>query len=157
MEPDASETDRMVAGNLRVLREGSGLSQAEVARRMRDYGHRWHQTTAGRIEGAVQPLGLAEAVHLAGILGVPLERLITPGEEAEDFRAAAEAHDSLRIAWAETVKAVRRLGAACDAAREAVPAARSSRHQRAREAGDAIETALGECTLKSALREAGES
>jgi transcriptional regulator with XRE-family HTH domain len=156
MEEDGHEADRTIAANLRILREGTGMSQAVLANRMRGYRWPWHATTVKRTESGEQALRFGELKDLAAILGVPVSRLITPGEEESEIRAASEARDSLRAAWAQTAKGAAGLASATEAARKALPAARSSRYPRAREMADAIESALAECTLESALREAGE-
>jgi hypothetical protein len=45
---------------------------------MSAFGYEWHQTLIGRIEAAQRPLRLNEAVDLAALYGVPLERLLRP-------------------------------------------------------------------------------
>jgi transcriptional regulator with XRE-family HTH domain len=157
MESDGHATSRLVAGNFRVLREGSGVSQAKVASEMRVRGWRWHQTTVGRVESGSQPLEVGEAFDLAEVLGVTLERLMAPGEEETEIRVAATAQDELRAAWAGAVRSLRALVAAAAAAQDTLPAARSSRYPRVREIADVTAAVLEEATTEAAVAEAGKA
>lgn len=117
-------TAEEVAGQeLRRLRIGLGWSQEEVAERMKNYGYEWHQTLVGRIEAANRPLRLNEAVDLAALFDVPLERLLraAPEIDADTLRVRiAEARQRLEVAeqryaelhalWDEGTAQLARLG-----------------------------------------------
>jgi len=63
---------------VRTWRELHGWSQTELAERMQDRGHSWHQATVYKLEDGRRPTRLAEAVALAEVLEVPLTHLIGP-------------------------------------------------------------------------------
>lgn len=97
MEDDAAEaaspkepTAEDVAGSkLRMLRQGRGWTQQEVANRMRKRGYSWQQSTIGKIETAQRPLRLNELADLAAALGVPVTHFLSPGpapDEGTDLR-----------------------------------------------------------------------
>lgn len=64
-----------IGSAVRRHRERKGLSQAELARRMKSQGHPWHPMTVARTETGERPLRLDEAVGLAGILGISVQAL----------------------------------------------------------------------------------
>ncbi len=79
---DARGVGRDVTIGLAVasLRGAAGLSQQQVADRMRELGWRWVQPTIWSIEQGRRPVRLAEAVDLATVLGVQLHDLLRPRE-----------------------------------------------------------------------------
>lgn len=72
------DTDRDVEIGRAVarFRTNSGMTQAELAAKMRERGWKWVQPTAWSAEQGKRPLRLAEAVDLAAILSVPLDALL---------------------------------------------------------------------------------
>ena len=64
-----------------MLRDERGLSQAEVAKRMRIAGYKWGQTTMTRIEAATRPTSLSEVADLGALYGVKLPDLIAGAPE----------------------------------------------------------------------------
>lgn len=100
MRPDSRSADETFGANLRTLRERNEMSQPELARRMVERGWPWHQSTVYRTESGRQPLKLGEAVDLAQILGVSMDRLagIAPdiSEEAREARRQADAAEEYR-------------------------------------------------------------
>lgn len=76
-----SDDDSLVAANMKRLRKAAGLSQAELARRMRDAGLDWHQNTVSRVENGTRAVtGYREVRGLLAVLGPE----VTLGTEAED-------------------------------------------------------------------------
>lgn len=100
MRADGQRADEIFGANLRALREDNGMSQPELARRMVERGWPWHQSTVYRTESGRQPIKLGEAVYLARILGVSVDRLagVTPdiSEEAREARRQADAAEEYR-------------------------------------------------------------
>ena len=76
--------DERFGMNLRTLREQAGLSQAALAAAMNEHGWSWHQQTAGRIEAGRQSVRYWEAVDLAAMFHVPLERFRWGSAEANE-------------------------------------------------------------------------
>lgn len=118
---------------VRLLR--GDRTQGEVARQMRDLGHKWSQATVWSVETGERPLRLTEARSLCTVLDCQLEDLWGPPEKAGlrqldsalgrawwslagavfDFQEAREAMqryvadlDISREQWEETVKPWRR-------------------------------------------------
>lgn len=84
-------TAEELAGRLlRLLRQGRGWSQQEVAARMKRFGYNWQQSTVGKIEAAQRPLRVNELADLAIIFDIPVTQLLEPqlllGDE-DDLRA----------------------------------------------------------------------
>jgi transcriptional regulator with XRE-family HTH domain len=65
---------------LRERREGHGLSQAELARRMRVDGRPMSKVAVLRIEKGERGISLDEAIAFAAVLNVPPPQLFTPPE-----------------------------------------------------------------------------
>ena len=86
------EAERRFAANLRVLRERRGISQARLAQEMLARQWPWRQQTVARLENGQRMLRFGEAIALASILGVSLDRFTRPVSEAsevEKIRAAS--------------------------------------------------------------------
>jgi hypothetical protein len=91
---------------------------------MRAYGHDWHQTLIGRIESAQRPLRLNEAVDMAALYGVPLERLLNPSTEGvsaeyldgqihaarRELQDARRTHEEVKRRWDRATAALVHLG-----------------------------------------------
>ena len=99
------EAERHLAANLRILREGRGISQARLSQEMLARDWPWRQQTVARVENGQRMIRLGEAIALASILGVSLGYLTRPGSEAleaEKVRAASarlrEAYDAVAAA-----------------------------------------------------------
>lgn len=71
----ATDFDRLVGRNLRVLRTVAGLSQAELARNIEARGVQMVQQTVAKIETGQRSLRLHEAVATAEVLGVTIAQL----------------------------------------------------------------------------------
>jgi transcriptional regulator with XRE-family HTH domain len=83
--PTAHPSPEALAGqHLRLLRQGRGWSQQDVAEKMAAYGYKWHQTTVAKLEAAARPLRVNEAVDLAVLFGIPASRLVEPAPAPGD-------------------------------------------------------------------------
>lgn len=71
---DISEDDRVIAGNVKRLREAAGMTQAELAHAMFSAGQtHWRQNTVSRVEHARQKLGMDDLEAISEVLGNVLE------------------------------------------------------------------------------------
>ena len=68
--------EQLVARQVRLLRQGRGWSQQEVAEKMRAYGYQWSQATVTRLESASRPIRLNELADLAILFGVPVTQFL---------------------------------------------------------------------------------
>jgi transcriptional regulator with XRE-family HTH domain len=85
-------TPEQVAGRqLRLLRQGRGWSQQDVAEKMQAYGYQWSQATVTRLESASRPIRLNELFDLAILYDVPITQFLEP-EVADSER---DDHDAL--------------------------------------------------------------
>jgi transcriptional regulator with XRE-family HTH domain len=157
MESDGHAGTRHAGGNLRAIRSSRGLSQTAIAGEMNGRDWPWHQTTVGRVESGAQSVSLGEAIDLAAILGVSLDRLTMPGEGAAEIAAAEQAATRLRLSWIEAVKGIRHLREAAEAARSVLPGAETSKHPRVRETAALITEDLSRYTFEAAVAEAAKT
>ena len=70
--------EQFVARQLRLLRQGRGWSQQEVAEKMRPYGYQWSQATVTAWNPPTRPIRLNELADLAILYGVPVEQFLEP-------------------------------------------------------------------------------
>ena len=76
------DEERFVA-SLRRLREERGWSQSELATKMREQGWAsFRQTTISRLEKGEQSVRIGEARALAQLLGVSVDAMLAPSQEA---------------------------------------------------------------------------
>lgn len=69
--------DEHFAENVRREREKRGWSQAELARRLREFGlEQFHPTTVSRIENGDRPVRLSEAAQFANIFETTVGKLV---------------------------------------------------------------------------------
>ena len=68
--------EQLVARQVRLLRQGRGWSQQEVAEKMRAYGYQWSQATVTRLESASRPIRLNELADLAILFSVPVTQFL---------------------------------------------------------------------------------
>lgn len=73
------ERDVEIGQALRAARREIRCSQGQAAARMRELGWRWSQSTVSDLERGAKSLRLAEALDLAEVVGIPLERLAGSG------------------------------------------------------------------------------
>lgn len=74
----AGVIDEWVAWNIRIRREGLGLSQADLAKVMADLGWKWHPQTVHRVESGQRKVTIGEAEALARLLGITVDALTWP-------------------------------------------------------------------------------
>lgn len=73
-DPPTSAEDHFAA-NLRLLRDHRGLSQESLAKQMTDRGYKWGQATVYKIEKGERRMQLGEALAVAAILEVPVDKM----------------------------------------------------------------------------------
>ena len=78
----AGLADEQFAANVREERERKGLSQADVADRMRERGWSWHPQTVQKIEAGHRKVSVGEGEALGRIFGTTIDRLTWPGRVA---------------------------------------------------------------------------
>ncbi len=83
--------DQVVGHNVQVLRQAAGKSQTELAEAMQAMGWAFHQQTVLKIEKGSRPLKLAEALSIAAVLEVPVDRLWAEPETVMRDRLLLEA------------------------------------------------------------------
>jgi len=74
---NAGTPEEAAGRQVRLLRNGRGWNQQEIADRMQLYGHHWVQTTVSKTEDAQRPLRLNEAVSLAAVFQITVTGLFT--------------------------------------------------------------------------------
>jgi transcriptional regulator with XRE-family HTH domain len=72
-----------IGGRLRVLREGEGLLQDDIARRARGVGLAWTQATVAAVERGRRAIDLAELLLLTAVYDVPLTALFEGRERVQ--------------------------------------------------------------------------
>jgi transcriptional regulator with XRE-family HTH domain len=85
---DLPTPEQLVGRQVRLLRQGRGWSQQEVAEKMQAYGYQWSQATVTRLESASRPIRVNELADLARLFGVPATQFL-------DSRARNFAWDDL--------------------------------------------------------------
>jgi transcriptional regulator with XRE-family HTH domain len=68
--------EQFVGRQVRLLRQGRGWSQQEVAQKMGAYGYRWSQATVTRLEAASRPIRLNELADLAALFDIPVTKFM---------------------------------------------------------------------------------
>lgn len=86
------ETDRQrLGGAIARLRTESGMSQVELATRMRNAGYQWAQATVWNAEKGERKLCVFEVATLANLFGVTLDVMIgADGAPKVDRRAGLQ-------------------------------------------------------------------
>lgn len=74
----AGAIDEWVAWNIRIRRDGLGLSQADLAKVMADLGWKWHPQTVHRVESGQRKVTIGEAEALARVFGTTVDTLTWP-------------------------------------------------------------------------------
>jgi transcriptional regulator with XRE-family HTH domain len=75
------DLEAAVAGNVRRLREGRGLSQLKLGSELFGYGFGMTQMTVAELEAGAKPLRLNEVAAIAAYFEVPVESLWQEGAE----------------------------------------------------------------------------
>lgn len=71
--PVQSPGNRRIGRLLRSVRKAKDLRQKDLADRMREAGHDWHQNTVTRLESGKRSLLASEAEEVARICDAPLD------------------------------------------------------------------------------------
>jgi transcriptional regulator with XRE-family HTH domain len=112
-----SDLERQFRRNLKELRESKGLSQADVAEAMRNYGFAFHPQTVQKIETGDREVKLAEGLALAVLFDVSVYELTRePGQEeleallaqANEVAQRAAMYESMLDATKKEYDAIRR-------------------------------------------------
>jgi transcriptional regulator with XRE-family HTH domain len=146
------KTAEILGANVRYLREHASISQVELARRMTERGWPWHQSTVYRVETGKQPVRFDEALDLADLLGVTLDRLTWAIGEAAEEEVARHAIDGLRERMQQAAMAITWLRIAQSAAKSRAAIASNSDYPHIRELADDIQRDLQSVNLDAVLR-----
>jgi|SRR5579859_3007821 len=107
-DTELDPTDRWFAANLKAAREQAGVSQEQVARRMREHGFPgFRQQTMGRIEAGERAVRVGEALALARAVESLIEDLTRPPGLARDALVLRGATGHLLELRDEAAKAAR--------------------------------------------------
>lgn len=136
------KTAETFGANVRYLREHASISQTELARRMTDRGWPWHQSTVYRVESGRQAVRFDEALDLADLLGVTLDRMTWAIGESAEQELAEGALTRLKDAHLSAIQAIVQLHAARAAAERAARDAAHSEYAHVREAAAPIAVGL---------------
>ncbi len=138
---------------VRTLREQKNMSQAELARLMTERGWPWHQSTVYRVESGKQTVGFNEAVDLAAILRVTLNRFTWGSAEANESEFVYEARARLRHQYEVVAEAVCRMLADQAIAERTAERHKDSEWERVRAAVDDLAAGVEEYHLDAAIDE----
>lgn len=103
------EPGRILAAQVRALREKLGMTQGGVAKEMTARGITMRQSTIAKIEANQRPVYVNEAVMLAAILGTDLADLVTDPRQRDMRDALATARGEEREMLGQLIQATRRL------------------------------------------------
>lgn len=73
----AAESEQYFGENVRQFRVMSGMSQADLAKRLTDAGFTMHQTTVAKLEKGNRPTAVGEVAALASVFDIPIGGLFT--------------------------------------------------------------------------------
>jgi len=143
--------EQLFGRQIRLLRQGRGWSQQDVAVRMKPFGYSWSQATVTRLEAATRPIRLNEVFDLAMLFEVPpgqflessgqdfewddlealereIEKLTADRAKLEDYhRSAAAAADDAARHMAAISADLARINGRLDVLARWHPAAREAR------------------------------
>jgi transcriptional regulator with XRE-family HTH domain len=101
-ENKPSTIDDVFRIRLPIARHGAGLSQAQLAQRLRDYGYaQLSETAIAKIESGTRRVALGEALALTAALGCQFAHIVTPSDDDANVRVAGslEQSSSLVRGW----------------------------------------------------------
>lgn len=78
---------------VKKLRKDAGLTQADLAERLSQWGRSYHQTTVAKLESGTRPTSLEELIPLSVALGIPQQAFFqdpSPADQAEREARQAE-------------------------------------------------------------------
>lgn len=150
-EHEGEKPSRFLPGNIRRRREHQDITRRGLADAMQARGHKWHPNTVARIEDGTQIPDVDELVSVSRVLGVSIDRLMSPeGEDAEHL-VAAGAITRLRQAAEAAAAAVAELYAARDSAGKAASSAARSSYPQVRGIVEGIMGEVGDSTVERAV------
>ncbi|EFV14742.1 helix-turn-helix transcriptional regulator [Segniliparus rugosus] len=85
----ADDQDQNFARQVQQLREEQGLTQGALARKLRERGLAFHQTTVQRLESGERPAKLGEAFVIAEVLGSTVEAMISTPKATVEAKVQA--------------------------------------------------------------------
>lgn len=129
------------------------MSQTALAAEMTKQGHVWYQQTVGRIESGQQQMRFAEAVALAEILHVTLDRLTWPTPEASSVGLLNKAADAIRQSHEKIAAAVQYGLAGATTARRLLGQTEGDESKRVQEARTEVMDELERFSVNEALEE----
>jgi transcriptional regulator with XRE-family HTH domain len=68
----------VLAKNMRAIRSLNDLTQGDVAARIAEFGHPWHQSTVGHVERGTRTVSTDELFALAACLQTTVAKLLDP-------------------------------------------------------------------------------
>jgi transcriptional regulator with XRE-family HTH domain len=139
--------------NLRELREGEQMSQAALAAMMTERGHPWHQSTVYRVETGKQAATFGEAVSLAEILRVPVDRFAASSPESDALDKVISTRVELGGSARYVSRFVHAILVARERAREALAATEGAQWPRVRTMREPLARDLEKHTLDAAVAE----
>jgi transcriptional regulator with XRE-family HTH domain len=74
--PQAERAELVLGQRVRAFREARGWTQEELARKMKDLGFTWYQSTAAKTENSARPIRVNEAAALADLFEVRIDDLV---------------------------------------------------------------------------------
>lgn len=123
-EPSSRDDIRFM-DNFKRLRTQTGMRQADIAEKLKDWGWEYFtQTTLSRLEKGERPLRLGEARALAAVIGRPISEMVAPPENVSALDRLAEVHRAGRNAELELFGALQSVVVARHNLENAIEAAR---------------------------------
>lgn len=90
-DPELANEDAQFAESVRDLREGLGLSQGDLVKRLHQLGLKtFHQTTVSRIEKRERPVRIGEAKVIATALDSTVGEMTAATDERRAFRSLVD-------------------------------------------------------------------
>lgn len=114
--PDTESSDQAIGRRIQQLREKRGLSQADLARRLREAGVNWSQGTLSKVEAGERPVRLVETPAVARVLRTKVYELVyshlplqTESDTKQRVRAALHTLDIANMYAVEMSVAMDRI------------------------------------------------
>jgi transcriptional regulator with XRE-family HTH domain len=149
----ANADEETFGGNLRAMRERSGMSQADLARAMTERGKPWHQQTVTEAEAGRRPLRLSETKTLSQILGTTVTAFTWEPAEINESRLVYDAGTQVKLAWEAVAEAVFLLMIHRSRAGSTIRQHRHSKYERVQAAIEDVKARMREHPLDEAVWE----
>jgi transcriptional regulator with XRE-family HTH domain len=111
----AAEAEQRFAERMKEVRETLGVSQAQLAKQMTEFGFKMHQSSIAKMEsstsGERRPIRLSEALAIAYVLGQDFDNMLYGplGDAAPHIQQLEFDIQSLEMALTSNQKALARL------------------------------------------------